>query len=92
MEDLLELLRATKLGAKTRPDKHTDRAAWNAHFEREIYLRYTSFARNLSKTQQFPELARNVRESDMMELNQSLALLIKHIIEQESALVARALD
>ncbi|KAJ7882002.1 hypothetical protein B0H14DRAFT_2565527 [Mycena olivaceomarginata] len=75
-----------------RPDKHTDRAAWNANFEREICLRYTSFARNLSKTQQFPELARNVRESDMMELNQSLALLIKDIIEQESALVARTFE
>ncbi|KAJ7881741.1 hypothetical protein B0H14DRAFT_2565650 [Mycena olivaceomarginata] len=75
-----------------RPDKYTDRAAWNANFEREICLRYTSFARNLSKTQQFPELARNVRESDMMELNQSLALLIKDIIEQESALVARTFE
>ncbi|KAJ7339059.1 hypothetical protein DFH08DRAFT_938828 [Mycena albidolilacea] len=91
MEQVTGLYQA-KLSATKRPDKHANRAAWNAHFEFQVFLAYSSFSWDPSTTEGFPELARNVRESDMMDLNQNLALVIRHIIEQEGALVARALD
>lgn len=92
-EEFLQFFQASiELSEKKRPDKHTNRAAWNAHCELEISFEYSSYARNPSITRQFPELARNVRESDLMDLNQNLALLIKHIIVEEEYLVARVLD
>ncbi|KAJ6551795.1 hypothetical protein B0H19DRAFT_178981 [Mycena capillaripes] len=101
--ELAQHLEALKLGGdgkkpeKKRPNKHTDRAAWNAHFEREIAVQLASSLASSKRSVSLPsdgyaDTARHFEGSDIMDLNQQLALTIKEMIEREGSLIAFALD
>ncbi|KAJ7458571.1 hypothetical protein FB451DRAFT_1273482 [Mycena latifolia] len=75
-----------------RPNKHTDRVAWNSHFEFEILLKYTSYAYIFPAIEQVPEVDWSWQCSDITELNQKIAREIKEIMRDEGKLVAIAVE
>ncbi|KAJ6566519.1 hypothetical protein B0H19DRAFT_1257727 [Mycena capillaripes] len=74
-----------------RPNKHTDRVAWNNHFEREISQKYDSFSYS-SKPFEESDLLWMNKAFDIKDLNQEIALRIKEIMRQEGRLVGLAIE
>lgn len=77
---------------RTRPDKHTQRKAWNYHFERDISRKYDSFTYTCVMTEDRTDYDTIScwQSSPITELNQDNAILTKEIMEVEGHLIARA--
>ncbi|KAJ6521042.1 hypothetical protein B0H19DRAFT_1286597 [Mycena capillaripes] len=81
-----------------RPNKHTDRVAWNAHFEREIAKSFDSRTprpRSPKKKADHTHPAQKFQgfeDFNIADLNQQLALIVREIMDREGSLTALALD
>ncbi|KAJ6492128.1 hypothetical protein C8R45DRAFT_1073480 [Mycena sanguinolenta] len=74
-----------------RPNKHTDREAWNDHFEFDIELTYGKFSYDSEK---YP-LLENMKGHDWGDvtwLNLSIANRAKELMDAEGPLIAQALQ
>ncbi|KAF8206600.1 hypothetical protein K438DRAFT_2086030 [Mycena galopus ATCC 62051] len=80
------------------PNKHTDRVAWNAHFERGIAKSFGSRTPTLRSPKNKADPTHPVREFQGFEdfnitgLNQQLAVVVRELMEKEGSLIALALD
>ncbi|KAJ7184894.1 hypothetical protein C8R46DRAFT_467676 [Mycena filopes] len=75
-----------------RPNKHTDRVAWNTHFEREIVLKYAVFASHMRPLASEPEQIKYAMEADIAELNVNIAERTSDLMTAEGLLIAVAVD
>ncbi|KAF8206680.1 hypothetical protein K438DRAFT_1816267 [Mycena galopus ATCC 62051] len=81
-----------------RPNKHTDRVAWNAHFERGIAKSFGSRTPTPRSPKNKADPTHPVREFQGFEdfnitgLNQQLAVVVRELMEKEGSLIALALD
>ncbi|KAJ7881936.1 hypothetical protein B0H13DRAFT_931016 [Mycena leptocephala] len=81
-----------------RPNKHTDRVAWNAHFEREIAKSFgsrTPRPRSPKKKADPTHPARKFQgfeDFNIADLNQQLALTVRELMDREGSLTALALE
>jgi hypothetical protein len=73
-----------------RPNKHTDRVAWNEHFERELRLKYTRFSFNISLPESSDHWA--FKGMDITEHNLSIAQRTKELMHAEGLLAALAVE
>ncbi|KAJ7065757.1 hypothetical protein C8F01DRAFT_1351816 [Mycena amicta] len=72
-----------------RPNKDTNPAAWNAHFEREIMFKYRSYEQ--PPYPQIPEsLLRSTSYTDLAQVNVRLVVLTKALWDGEGRLIALA--
>ncbi|KAJ7616609.1 hypothetical protein FB45DRAFT_230815 [Roridomyces roridus] len=71
-----------------RPNKHTDRVAWNEWYERELKLRYT----RLVDTPPMDERFEAEMDETIVELNLSIARTTKPLMRAEGLLIALALE
>ncbi|KAJ7206573.1 hypothetical protein GGX14DRAFT_637636 [Mycena pura] len=97
--DFPNLLENLKLGFKTvpdetpRPNKHTDRVAWNNHVERELSQKYDSFSYSTKPLEECPDMdSWKNKAVNLQELNQEIAFRIKAIMRAEGGLIRLALD
>ncbi|KAJ7065735.1 hypothetical protein C8F01DRAFT_751581 [Mycena amicta] len=75
-----------------RPNKHTDRVAWNAHFEREIFICYHPYQQPPYKTTRessYPETVRTTVES-LSELNAHMVIFSRDLLNAEDRLILKA--
>ncbi|KAJ6462473.1 hypothetical protein C8R45DRAFT_1178080 [Mycena sanguinolenta] len=83
---------------KRLPDKHTDRAAWNAHYEREIAEEYAWFFRNLESSKpkilkkQSDEHFLGFKGYDIKMVNQEIALIMTELVRTEQTLANLSLE
>jgi hypothetical protein len=80
-----------------RPNKHTDRVAWNAHFEREIAKSFGSRTpRPRSPKKADPthpaRKFQGFEDFNIADLNQQLALTVRELMDREGSLTALALE
>jgi hypothetical protein len=77
-----------------RPNKHTDRLAWNKHFEKEISRKYSS--RNVNHPLPLVEKDKGIllaaQSWGLANLNQEVATRIREIMHVEGRLIASAMD
>lgn len=96
LKELLALYKHKKLEdqyEKTeRPNKHTDRVAWNEHFERGLSLKYDNFSYPSGLLEDQPNIKWVVECLDIAELNQEVARVVKEIMVAEGELIGLALD
>ncbi|KAF7358791.1 MSS51-like protein, mitochondrial [Mycena sanguinolenta] len=74
-----------------RPNKHTDRVAWNDHFEFDIELTYGKFS---YESKQFP-LLENIKGHDWGDitwLNLNIANRAKELMHSEGVLISQSLE
>ncbi|KAF7325536.1 SET domain-containing protein [Mycena kentingensis (nom. inval.)] len=82
----------------TRPNKHTDTAAWNAHFERALAFKYRPHLEGLPRPRispaADPELAEQLlgTTESVVELNMTITPLSKELMDKEGKLILRAID
>ncbi|KAJ6492071.1 hypothetical protein C8R45DRAFT_191394 [Mycena sanguinolenta] len=83
----LEIMKHVKSKSK-RPNKHTDRVAWNNHFELDIETRYTIFSYDS------PPLLQEGKfdMGNIAELNLRIGELTKELMCEEGLLIARAIE
>lgn len=78
--------------AKTkRPNKHTDRVAWNDHFERDLFFKYDSFSYNTPLLEDIPQVASAWEHSSLARLLQDNAMRTKEIIQVEENVISLAI-
>ncbi|KAJ7184943.1 hypothetical protein C8R46DRAFT_1186200 [Mycena filopes] len=75
-----------------RPNKHTDRAAWNRHFEREISRKYAAFSYTSPPFENSTQTKLALAGKTVEELNQDVALSIREMMEAEGVLIAEAVE
>ncbi|KAJ6600561.1 hypothetical protein DFH09DRAFT_1303013 [Mycena vulgaris] len=76
-------------GKVGRPNKHTDRLRWIAHFEQEITAKYAAPPPPFQDTPRSDWLRKT---AEIADLNQGIAQLAKEIMGQEGLLIARAIE
>ncbi|KAJ7473457.1 hypothetical protein FB451DRAFT_1367399 [Mycena latifolia] len=95
-KQLLKVLDSLHLGeqyAETdRPNKHTDRVAWNNHFEREIHLKYDSYSYPARLFEDRRGIKLILEVQDVADLNQTIASLVKELMNVEGCLIDLALE
>ncbi|KAJ7764218.1 hypothetical protein B0H16DRAFT_1454760 [Mycena metata] len=76
-----------------RPNKHTDRAAWNAHFERKLSEKYDSFSFNLVSLEENSDMKSwGCKGLDIQEIHHEIALRTREIMGVEGKLINAALE
>ncbi|KAJ7610546.1 hypothetical protein DFH06DRAFT_1246058 [Mycena polygramma] len=91
--DALNLGSETKEPAETkRPNKHTHRVEWNAHFERDIAKHYSPYAFSSELYENSKHLAWSLKFAHIGDLNQHMARITKEIVYHEGELIALALE
>ncbi|KAJ7183489.1 hypothetical protein C8R46DRAFT_1209649 [Mycena filopes] len=76
-----------------RPNKHTDRVAWNAHFERDILTKFPPNARTFRAMASEPATVKYLmRTADVAELTIYIADTTKALMEAEGLLIAVAIE
>jgi hypothetical protein len=73
-----------------RPNKHTDRVAWNNHFERGITLTYASFY-EMIPLESCPSTDSLLQE-DIAEINLEIASGTQELMSKEGVLAALAVE
>jgi hypothetical protein len=97
--DLPNVLENLKLGPKTlpeeapRPNKHTNRVAWNKYVEHELSQKYDSFSYSTKPLEEHSDMGLwDNKPVNLQELNQEIAFRIKTIMRTEGDLIRLALD
>ncbi|KAJ7249851.1 hypothetical protein C8J57DRAFT_1521465 [Mycena rebaudengoi] len=90
MKPIIEAFR--EIEGKERPNKHTDRVAWNDFFERELALKYTCFSYTFPAVETSKECAWSWQTNTITDLNLSVAQRTKELMRMEGLLVAIALE
>ncbi|KAJ6533699.1 hypothetical protein B0H19DRAFT_1272339 [Mycena capillaripes] len=76
-----------------RPNKHTDRVAWNKHVEHELSQKYDSFSYSTKPLEEHSDMGLwNNTPVNLQELNQEIAFRIKTLMRTECDLIRLALD
>ncbi|KAF8164625.1 hypothetical protein K438DRAFT_2025256 [Mycena galopus ATCC 62051] len=99
--DRSNVLEKPKLGPKIileetmRPNKHTDRVAWNKHVEQELSQKYDSFSYSTTPLGERSDMSGCGWDNgpvNLQELNQEIAFRIKTLMRVEENLIRLALD
>ncbi|KAJ7184880.1 hypothetical protein C8R46DRAFT_1186162 [Mycena filopes] len=92
--DDLQLGGGKKEKKEERPNKHTDRVAWNRHFEREISRKSASFSYTLPllEKSKSPQALLGLLGRGVKEINQDIALMIREMMELEGRVIANAVE
>ncbi|KAJ7756568.1 hypothetical protein B0H16DRAFT_1885861 [Mycena metata] len=76
-----------------RPNKHTDRTAWNAHFERKLSEKYNSFSFNLVSLEENSDMKSwGCKGLDIQEIHYEIALRTREIMGVEGKLINASLE
>ncbi|KAJ7458591.1 hypothetical protein FB451DRAFT_1406343 [Mycena latifolia] len=75
---------------KKTPNKHTDRVAWNNHFETALSLKYATFSHPvvILAVEECLDLNWTWDSSDITDCNQHIARLIKEIMRKEGRFIS----